>query len=119
MPTALVDALLTRGSAAIELLLEDDVAFHSPVRSYAGRDEVSRLLAYASGVLPDLEVQRELSQGSDTVTFLAGRIDDRPVEVMVYERCARDGRVAEITLMLRPLKSLLIVVERMAAALAA
>jgi hypothetical protein len=48
MPTSspsLIDAVRTTDRAAIGRVLSDDIAFHSPVADYRGRDEIVNLLA--------------------------------------------------------------------------
>jgi hypothetical protein len=88
------------------------------VRSYREREQVLDLLTHIGGVLPELAVRRQVDEGTETVTFLAGTVGDRPIEGVLDEQRNADGRVAEVTLMLRPLKTLLVAVERMGAALA-
>jgi hypothetical protein len=119
MPTPFVDALRGADRPAFEQLLAENVVFNSPVRSYREREEVLGLLTLLGGLLPDLAVRREVSEGAETVTFLAATVDGQPIDGVLDEQRATDGGVAEVTLMLRPLKTLLVAVERMGAALAA
>jgi hypothetical protein len=113
----LVAALRASDRAALADLLSDDVAFHSPVTDYHGRDQVVHLLATIGTVIDDVRVRRELSEGRETVAFVEGAIGGRAVEgVLDYVR-DEAGRVRELTLMLRPLDALLEGVKRMGAAL--
>lgn len=119
MPTSLVTALSNGDRSLLETLLADEVLFKSPVRSYRGRAEVVPLLALIGGLLPGLVTERVLSGDGETVTFLAATAGDRRIEGALSERHAPDGCITEMTLMLRPLKELLVAVERMGTALAA
>jgi len=90
------------------------VVFHSPVQTYRGREQAIRLLVTAGGVLDGVEVTRRL----DGVTFFTARVEEHPVDGVLDERAGEDGRIAEVTLMLRPLAQLQAAVARMARALA-
>ncbi len=118
MTTPLVEALICQDRASLERVLDTHVAFHSPVRTYRERDQVVHLLILIGGLLDSTSVLREVWAGDETVTVLAGRVGEEAIEGALDERRAPDGRVTEVTLMLRPLKTLLVAVERMSAALA-
>jgi SnoaL-like domain len=111
----LLQAIQARDRAALAELLAEDAVFHSPVASYRGRDEVVHLLATIGGVLDDVNVTREV----DTVTFVTAQVGDHQLDGMLDEIRDGDGRIAEITLMLRPLAALQAAVERMGRALRA
>jgi hypothetical protein len=113
----LVEALRGGDRAALEGLLAHDVVFHSPVRTYEGRAVVLHLLATIAGVLDDIEPARVVSGARETVTFATARVGDAAADAVVDERFDDEGRVAELTLMLRPLDVLLSAVERMGRAL--
>jgi hypothetical protein len=87
------------------------------VRSYEGRATVVHLLATIAGVLDDIEPTREVSGAQETVTFVKARIGDATADAVLDELFDDQGRVAELTLMLRPLDALLSAVERMSRAL--
>jgi hypothetical protein len=118
-PPDLVSALRTSDRGALRDLLSEDVAFHSPVTDYAGRDQVAHLLATIGTVIDDVRVRRELSRDDETVAFVEGSIGGRPVEGMLDQIRDEYGRVRELTLMLRPLEVLVEGVKRMGAALGA
>ena len=119
MAVPLIDALREADRDAIADLLAEDVAFHSPVADYRGRDEVVNVLATVGGVIDEVSVRRELVQGAETVAFVEGRIGGRAIDGVLDEVRDESGLVAEITLLLRPLDALLEGVKRMAAALSA
>ncbi len=113
----LVAAISASDRAALANLLTDDVAFHSPVTDYRGRDRVVHLLATIGTVIDDIRVRRELSEGRQTVAFVEGMIGGRPIEGVLDQFRDEAGRILELTLMLRPLEVLLEGVKRMGAAL--
>ena len=65
------------------------------------------------------EVERELTGDNETVSFVSGAAAGRELGGVVVSRLNADGQIAELTLMLRPLKALLGAIELMGKALAA
>ena len=110
----LLDAISAGDRGALVAMLADEVVFHSPVQTYRGRDQVVHLLITISGVLEHVEVKRRVNG----VTFFAAQVEEHPVDGVLDEHTDDQGRIAEITLMLRPLASLQAAVARMARALA-
>jgi hypothetical protein len=99
--------------------LAEDVTFNSPVATYYGRDDVVHLLTIISGIVEDYTVERELTRAEETVTFVSGRIAGEPVDGVIDRRFNEAGEILELTLMLRPLRTVMAGVELMAQALAA
>ena len=93
------------------------MTFHSPVANYHDRDQVVHLLVTIGGVIDDVRVRREVAQGRETVTFVEGEVAGRAVEGVFDQVEGEDGRIRELTLMLRPLDALIEAAKRMAAAL--
>jgi hypothetical protein len=91
-------------------LLADDVVFHSPVQTYRSREQILRLLLAIGGIIENVEVTRQL----DGVTFFAATVEEHPVDGVLVEREVEEGRIAEVTLMIRPLAQLQAAVARMA-----
>jgi SnoaL-like domain len=110
----LLAAIAGRDRDALVELLAEDVVFHSPVQTYRGRPQAVHLLVTAGGVLEGVNVTREL----DGVTFFTAQVEEHPVDGMLDQHADDEGRVREITLMLRPLAQLQAAVARMARALA-
>ena len=69
-----------------------------------------RLLDAIGSIIENVSVTRELDGG----TFFAATVEEHPVDGVLVERKATEGRIAEITLMLRPLAQLQAAVARMA-----
>jgi hypothetical protein len=99
--------------------LADDVSFNSPVATYYGRDDVVHLLTIISGIVEEYTVERELSGPAEVATFVSGRIAGAGIDGVFDRRFNDKGEIVELTLMLRPLKALMMGVELMAQALAA
>ena len=112
--TRLIDAIRGSDSGTLVAMLAEDVVFHSPVQTYRGRDQVVHLLTIIGTVLDAADVTREV----DGITFFSAYVEEHPVDGVLVQRDDEYGRIAEITLMLRPLAALQAVVARMARALA-
>jgi hypothetical protein len=110
----LLTAIRERDRAALEALVADDVVFNSPATNYRGREQVVELLALIGSVLKDVTVTREV----ETVKFIKGRSEDDELDGVLVEIKCDDGRITEITLLLRPLAALQRAVMRLARALA-
>jgi hypothetical protein len=112
--SVLLDAIGARDRSALRDLLADDVVFHSPVQTYRGREQVVHLFVTIGGVLDDVDVTREVNG----VTFFAARVGEHPVDGILDQHPGPDGRIGEITLMLRPLAALQAAVARITRTLA-
>jgi SnoaL-like domain len=110
----LLEAIAGRDRDELMRLLAEDVVFHSPVQTYRGRDQVIHLLVTIGGILEGFEVKRE----ADGATFFATQVEEHPMDGVLDVDTDEDGRITEITLMLRPLAALQAAVARMARALA-
>jgi hypothetical protein len=110
----LLQAIRERDRDALAAMVADDVVFHSPATTYRGRDQVVDLLALIGTVLDDVTATGEV----EPVTFVKGHMDRDELNGVLVEIRDSDGRIAEITLLLRPLATLQTAVRRMARALA-
>ena len=115
----LLTAVRTQDAGALAALVAPDVAFHTPVASYRGREVVVHLLQTIGGILDEVRPVRRLDAVDERVTFIAARVGHDEADGVLSEVLDADGRVGELRLMLRPLPVLLAAVERMGAALAA
>ena len=110
----LLSAIRDGDREALAAMVADDVVFHSPATTYRGRDQVVDVLALIGSVLEDATATREV----ETVTFVRGHSEGEELDGVLVEISDDDGRIAEITLLLRPLATLQKAVVRMARALA-
>lgn len=120
MSSPLVAHLMNAAPADVPSLLADDVRFRSPFAEYEGRDAIARLFAVMPAVFDELALVREL-RGDDreVAAVLRGRIGDEPVDVIVDECYASDGRVSEAMVVTRPLAATKAAIRRMGALLEA
>jgi hypothetical protein len=118
MSSPLVAHLMNVAPTDVPSLLADDVRFASPFADYEGRDAIARLFSVMPGVFDELVLVREL-RGADreVAAVLRGRIGDEPVDVILDERYAIDGRLAEAMLVTRPLAGTKAAIRRMGALL--
>jgi hypothetical protein len=118
MSSPLVAHLMNATPTDVSTLLSDDVRFRSPFAVYEGRDRIARLFSVMPAVFDELVLVRELrGDDSEVAAVLRGRIGDEPVDVIVDERYAIDGRVSEAMLMTRPLAGTTAAIRRMGALL--
>jgi hypothetical protein len=115
-------AVEARDLVALTALLANDVAFYSPVshKPYRGRDLVGWILAAVTTIFEDFEYVDELgsAHGSSALRFKA-HIGDRDVEGVDLIELNEDGKVATLTVMVRPLSGLQRLAENMAVQFAA
>lgn len=101
--------------------LREDVVLHSPIvfRGFEGRDVVLLVLAEVIQVLEDFEYTDELHEGDTVALRFRANVGDRELEGIDFLELDDEGRVAELTVFMRPLSALTRFNERMAARLAA
>ena len=87
--------------------LADDVVLHSPVtfRPFEGREAVSVLFTVLLEVFEDFRYGDELEGDSLLGLVFHARVGDRDVEGIDLLRLGEDGRVADLTVMVRPLSA--------------
>ena len=103
-------------------LLAPDVVFRSPIvhRPYEGAEVVGGLLRAVSEVFEDLRYVDELqSAGGDHALIFEARVGDRRLQGMDLLHEDADGRIARLTVMVRPLSGALALAEAMRAKLEA
>lgn len=109
------EAVLAGDLDTLEGLLHDDVVFRSPAvhKPYEGRTATMVVLRSVTRVFEDFRYTREFAGNDGHVLEFATRVGDREVQGADFLRFAADGRVVELTVMMRPLSGLQAVVERM------
>ena len=93
---------------ALGELLAPEVVFHSPVtfHPFVGREAVTRLLNEVGQVFEDFRYTRELAGERAHALIFAARVGDRELEGLDLLRFDEQGRIADFTVMLRPLSAL-------------
>lgn len=109
-------------SKDLELLTEtlrEDVVLHSPVlfRGFEGREAVSQVLTHVAATLEDLTYTDELSDGCTVALRFKANVGDRQLEGIDFLELDEEGRVAELTVFMRPMSALTRFNERMMARL--
>ena len=123
------DSVLTRwhrlvagpSPAALDALLADDVVFHSPIvhTPQVGRELAARYLSAAFQVFmnPSFRYVRQLSGSRDAMLEFTVEIDGITVNGVDMLTWNDAGQLTEFKVMLRPLKAVHLIHQRMAAML--
>ena len=108
-------------AGALPKLLADDVVFHSPVvhTPQRGRLAATRILAAAVQVFgnPTFRYVRELHAANEAVLEFLVDIEGIEVNGVDMIRCDDSGRIVEFKVMLRPLKAINLIHQKMGALL--
>jgi hypothetical protein len=105
MPTTarrLIDAFLTGDTPSAAALLAPHATFHSPIRDYAGADQIGSVWRAVAGVVADARPTSVHERDGETIVFFAGAIKHEPVDGVLRALTDDENRVADITLMVRP-----------------
>ncbi len=110
-----------RNPAMLNQILAEDAVFHSPVvfRPQQGRDLVALYLTGAMHVIatPEFRYIREVVDGRDAVLEFETTIDGVHVNGVDMITWNEQGLITDFKVMLRPLKAINIVQQKMAALL--
>lgn len=108
---------------ALRDMLAEDAVFHSPVvhSPQAGRDKVFAYLHAASHVLggDDFRYEREIIDGDQAMLEFATTLDGIHINGVDIIRWNDDGKIIDFKVMVRPLKAINKVWEKMSEMLAA
>jgi len=116
--------VLERDAAALAALLAEDAVFHSPVVHTPQRGR-ARVMAYLGAALhllgsqPGFRYVREIRGENDAMLEFELEIDDVLVDGVDILRWNEQGQIVDFKVLIRPLKAINLVQERMAALLAA
>ena len=113
---AFTAAIKARDPEALTDALADDVVFRSPVvfRAYEGKPVVSAILTEgAMKVFEDFHYVERFEKGDAAALIFKARVDDREVDGLDLLRFDAEGKVAELTVMVRPMSGLNAVAEAM------
>ena len=106
---------------AVLALVRDDVVFHSPVMfsPYRGREALRPILAAVMEVFEDFRYEREIGapEAREHALVFRARVGDKDIEGCDFLRLDEDGRIEELTVMVRPLSATLALAETMQARL--
>lgn len=101
--------------------LREDVVLHSPIlfRGFEGREIVIAVLGQVIEVLEDFRYTDELVAGDTVALRFKAMVGDRELEGIDFLELDGNGKVAELTVFMRPLSALTRFNEQMGARLAA
>jgi len=104
---------------AMTEVLREDVVLHSPIpfRGFEGREIVLGVLTHVVATLEDFRYTDELAEGDTVALRFKARVGDRELEGIDLLELDADGRVAELTVFMRPMSALKAFNEQMAARL--
>jgi hypothetical protein len=102
---------LAAESKDLDLLIEtlrEDVVLHSPIlfRGFEGRDVVSQVLTHVAATLEGLTYVDELAGERSVCLRFKAKVGDRELEGIDFLELDEDGKVAELTVFMRPLSAL-------------
>jgi hypothetical protein len=102
----------------LELLsetLREDVVLHSPIlfRGFEGREAVVTLLTHVIATFEDFRYVGEVADERTVVLRFKANVGDRQLEGVDFLELDEDGRVAELTVFMRPLSAVTAFNERM------
>jgi hypothetical protein len=113
---AFVNAVESGDTQAVPDVLAADVAFRSPVvfKAYEGRDVVGLILTEgAMKVFSDFRYTNRFEEGDSAALIFEARVGDREVQGMDLLRFDAEGKVRELTVMVRPMSGLNALAEAM------
>jgi hypothetical protein len=87
--------------------LADDVVFHSPItfRPFEGRESVAMLLGVVFRTFEDFRYTDELEGNEVKALIFKARVGDKEVEGLDLLRFDAAGKIADFTVMVRPLSA--------------
>ena len=112
-----------RDAAGLDALLSEKVVFHSPIlhTPQAGKALTKQYLMAALGILGNdsFRYVREVSNDSDAVLEFRTEVEGLIVNGVDMIRWDETGQIVEFKVMLRPLKAINLIHQKMAALLGA
>jgi SnoaL-like domain len=115
------DAIERRDLDGMVATLADDVVLHSPVsfKPFEGREAVAQLFEILVRTFEDFRYTDDLPGEEVHAMIFRARIGDREVEGLDLIRPGPDGRIADFTVMVRPLTGVVALAEAVGPQLAA
>ena len=100
---------------AADDLFADGATFRSPVvfRTYERPEEIKVLLSAVAQVFEDFRYVEHVEQGDTAVLMFETRIGDKQLQGVDILKFDADGRIAEMTVMVRPMSGMHALAEAM------
>lgn len=103
-------------------ILAEGVIFNSPIafQPYRGREMVAMIIRLAAGIFEDFTFRREIGAetADDHALMFTARVGELSINGCDFLHTDADGRIDELTVMLRPLRAVQAFEERMRVAFA-
>jgi hypothetical protein len=102
-------------------LLSEDVVLHSPIlfRGFEGREIVTLVLTQVAATIENPTYIDELVEGDTVCLRFKGKVGDLELEGIDFLELDDDGKIAELTVFMRPLSAVNAFNEQMKARLEA
>jgi SnoaL-like domain len=96
-------------------LFAEDAIFRSPVvyKRYEGRAQIRLLLSAVVQVFEDFRYVEQVETGDVAVLMFEARVGDKQIQGVDILRFGPDGRIAEMTVMVRPMSGMHALAEAM------
>jgi hypothetical protein len=109
-------AVEAKDLSSMEEIFSDDPSFVSPAvfKPYEGADAMRAVLTAAMKTFEDLTYIDQVETGDRAVLIFEAHVGDKQVKGVDILSFDDDGRVKELMVMVRPLRGLEAVIERMA-----
>jgi ketosteroid isomerase-like protein len=119
MPTPFRTAVEAGDWDAARALLHDDVVFRSPAvhTPYRGKAACSHLLRHVEEVFEGFRYVDEIDGGDRVALVFEATVDGKQLMGLDHLRLDADGRITELTVMIRPLSGLIALATAMGARL--
>ena len=98
----LIDAFLSGDTQSAVALVARDATFHSPIRDYAGSEQIATVWNAVAGIVQSARPISVHERGSETIAFFKGAIKAQPVDGVLRTLTDEADRVTDIMLMVRP-----------------
>jgi hypothetical protein len=108
-------AVEAKDLSRIDALFDEDAVFRSPVvyRPYEGREAIKTILGAVLRVFEDFRYAAQLEDGDTAVLAFETRVGEREVQGIDMLTFGADGRIVELTVMVRPMSGMHALAERM------
>jgi len=105
----------TKDFGAADELFAEDAVFRSPVvyKPYEGRDQIKVLLSAVVRVFEDFRYLEQVETGDAAVLMFAARVGDKQLQGVDILKFDPDGRIVEMTVMVRPMSGVHALAEGM------
>jgi SnoaL-like domain len=101
--------------------LAEDAVLYSPVtfKPFEGREAIAQLFSILVETFEDFRYIEEFQEEGKAALIFAARVGDRELQGLDWFRFDDDGRIAELTVMIRPMSAVIALAQAVGPKLAA